>query len=72
MEEYPQPEAESPEQSEEDEDDPRQAVKVFMPAEYNKAKRNITKLVNSYFTALKEQVKQGAKLTLDRSKLEDI
>jgi hypothetical protein len=43
-----------------------------MPADYSKAKRNVTKLVGHYFDLLKEEVKMGARLFLDRAKFNDI
>ena len=46
--------------------------KMFMPPAFNKARRNVTKLVNSYFNALKDEIKLGAQLHLDRLKIADI
>ena len=45
---------------------------MFLPSEYNKARRNVTKLVNSYFNVLKDEIKLGVKMNLDRSKIVDI
>ena len=45
---------------------------MFISSDYSKARRNVTKLVNTYFDILKNEVKLGAKLHLDRSKIADI
>jgi hypothetical protein len=43
-----------------------------MPADYHKAKRSLTKMVKNYFDRLKEEVKDGAKLFINRCKLDEI
>lgn len=43
--------------------------KMFMPEDYNKAKRSLNKMITQYFTALKDEINKGAKMFLNRSKL---
>ena len=43
-----------------------------MPQDYNKAKRSITKIVNTYFNILREEIKCGAKINVDRNRLDDV
>jgi hypothetical protein len=53
-------------------EDSKLPTKVFIPPDFNKARRNVTKLVETYFKRLKEEIKYGAKLHINRNKLTDI
>ena len=72
---FQEPEVDESEDSEVEVEEQQQSntgKKKFVPLEYHKAKRSVTKLVNDYFTRLKEEVSKGGKLHLNRSRLQSI